>query len=213
MIMCVILCLLQWFDEQQQSYELLDGHLKKLHQAIETMIQCRKGNTIYITVQSIIMPRGLSFSLHCSSLHCICSRFSNIILAKFSRYTVYWISSSSCYFNVHYSCPLCRRVFVHECICEECCHSGQCRGEWHPLQSPLKTIRSGGESGRFSSGAGEQSWSYVKLVCTLPSYHYRLRKTCSYLERWSRITLHCLAPSKWVSYIISLAIAFTCRYE
>ena len=43
MIVCVVLCLLQWFDEQQQSYELLDGHLKKLHQAIETMIQCRKG--------------------------------------------------------------------------------------------------------------------------------------------------------------------------
>lgn len=31
-----------WFEEQQQNYEVLDTHLKKLHQAVETMINCRK---------------------------------------------------------------------------------------------------------------------------------------------------------------------------
>lgn len=31
-----------WFDEHQQNYEALDIHLKKLHQAIEGLISCRK---------------------------------------------------------------------------------------------------------------------------------------------------------------------------
>lgn len=31
-----------WFDEQQQNYEALDGHLRKLHIAIEAMIVSRK---------------------------------------------------------------------------------------------------------------------------------------------------------------------------
>ncbi len=61
-ITCVVLCLLQWFDEQQQSYELLDSHLKKLHQAIETMISCRKGTHrryIIITVLCKIMSNKI----------------------------------------------------------------------------------------------------------------------------------------------------------
>ena len=34
---------LQWFDEQQQNFDVLDAHLKKLFAAIETMINCRRG--------------------------------------------------------------------------------------------------------------------------------------------------------------------------
>jgi len=31
-----------WFEEQQQDYEVLDDHLKKLHSALEVMISNRK---------------------------------------------------------------------------------------------------------------------------------------------------------------------------
>lgn len=31
-----------WFDEQQQNFEILDAHLKKLYAAIETMVNCRR---------------------------------------------------------------------------------------------------------------------------------------------------------------------------
>jgi len=38
-------CLVQWFEEKEQDYEVLDSQLKKLHQALELMIASRKGDS------------------------------------------------------------------------------------------------------------------------------------------------------------------------
>lgn len=41
---CLCVCLVQWFEEKEQDYEVLDSQLKKLHQALELMITSRKGD-------------------------------------------------------------------------------------------------------------------------------------------------------------------------
>ena len=42
---CLCVCLVQWFEEKEQDYEVLDSQLKKLHQALELMIASRKGDS------------------------------------------------------------------------------------------------------------------------------------------------------------------------